>query len=100
MTDAAAEVLLYTRANCHLCAEAKQQLQALQIKSPFRLQEVDIDQDPALRERYNEEVPVVFIHGRKAFKYRINPAQFLERLAAWRRFPPAFDSADEAKGKE
>ena len=85
MKDDSAEDLLYTRANCHLCDEAKQQLRALRKKAPFRFQEVDMDQDPVLRQRYNDEVPVVFIHGRKAFKYRIDPAQFLQRLEEWRR---------------
>ena len=85
MTDDSAEVLLYTRAGCHLCDEAKQLLRELQKKAPFRFQEVDIDQDPELRQRYNEQVPVVFIHGRKAFKYRIDPAQFLKRLVEGRK---------------
>ena len=74
------EVVLYTRAGCHLCDEAKAQLVELQKKAPFALQEVDIDQDPELQRRYNDEVPVIFIHGRKAFKYRIDPRQFLKKL--------------------
>ena len=76
------EVVLYTRAGCHLCDEAKQQLSELRKHAAFTLREVDIDQDPELRQRYNDEVPVLFIHGRKAFKYRINPRQFLRRLQA------------------
>jgi glutaredoxin len=74
------DVLLYTRAGCHLCDEAKQLLRELQKKAPFEFREVDIDQDPELLKRYNEEVPVVFVHGKKAFKYRIDPGQFLKRL--------------------
>ena len=74
------EVVLYTRAGCHLCDEAKDQLRELRRQAAFTLREVDIDQDPALRQRYNDEVPVIFIHGRKAFKYRIDPRQFLKRL--------------------
>ena len=62
------EVLLYTRTNCHLCEEVKLQLRELQKEFPFLFQEVDIDKDPQLRRRYNEEVPVVFVHGKKAFK--------------------------------
>ena len=80
--QAAPQVVLYTRAGCHLCDEAKEQLRELRQKVVFDLQEVDIDQDPALHERYNDEVPVIFIHGRKAFKYRIDPRQFLKRLQA------------------
>ena len=72
--------MLYTRAGCCLCDEAKQVLRELQQKTSFKFREVDIDQDPELRSRYNEEVPVVFIHGKKAFKYRIDPREFLRRL--------------------
>ncbi len=84
MDPAAAEVLLYTRSQCCLCDQAKQQLRELQEQARFQYQEVDIDQDTELRQRYNEEVPVVFIHGKKAFKYRIDPRQFLKRLQAGR----------------
>jgi glutaredoxin len=77
------EVLLYTRAGCHLCDEAKEQLRELRKQAAFTLREVDIDQDPELRQRYNDEVPVIFIHGRKAFKYRLDPRQFLQRLQVY-----------------
>ena len=86
------EVVLYTRVGCHLCDEAKEQIrraQALlsqgvggQAPMPFAFREVDIDLEPDLLKRYNEEVPVVFINGKKAFKYRIDPRQFLKRLRA------------------
>jgi hypothetical protein len=42
---------------------------------------VDIDSDPQLRQRFNDEIPVVFIDGRKAFKYRMDGRQFLRALA-------------------
>lgn len=74
------EVVLYSRAGCHLCEEAKEELARLRRRAAFALREVDIDADPELRRRYNEQVPVIFIHGRKAFKYRIEPGEFLERL--------------------
>ena len=76
------DVVLYTRTRCHLCDEAKEQLRELRKKAAFELREIDIDQDPELQRRYNEEVPVIFINGRKAFKYRIEARRFLERLRA------------------
>ena len=75
-----AAVIFYTRAGCHLCDEAKQQLRELQERVPFEYREIDIDQDPELRQKYNDEVPVIFIHGKKAFKYRIDVKQFVKRL--------------------
>ena len=42
----------------------------------------EIDADAELQARYNEEVPVVFIHGRKAFKFAIDEKKFLKSLRA------------------
>lgn len=74
------EVIVYSRAGCHLCDIVKQQIEQLRGRADFTWREVDIDADPDLRQRYNEEVPVVFIDGRKAFKYHLNERDFLRRL--------------------
>jgi len=62
------EVVVYSRKGCHLCDVVKETLTDVQDAAAFQWHEVDIDTDPELRQRYNEEVPVVFIDGRKAFK--------------------------------
>jgi glutaredoxin len=77
-------VTLYTRAGCHLCDDAKNVLAAAQARAAFDYEERDIDADPELRRLYNEEVPVIAIDGRKAFKYRLDMNEFLKRLAARR----------------
>ncbi|HEY44637.1 MAG TPA: DUF2085 domain-containing protein [Anaerolineae bacterium] len=51
-------VTLYTRKNCHLCDQARSDLQSLQTEFPHELVEIDIDSDPILRQRYMEHVPV------------------------------------------
>jgi hypothetical protein len=66
----------------------KQQLEQLRRRVSFDLEEIDIDQDEALRRLYNDEVPVVMINGRKAFKYRLDPEEFLEKLRARRAEAP------------
>ena len=75
------EVIVYSRRGCHLCDVVKSQLAELQNDRSFDWREFDIDADPELRQKYNDEVPVVFIDGRKAFKYRMDPAKFLKTLA-------------------
>ena len=75
------EVLVYSRKGCHLCDVVKEQLAKLAGRHHFEWREVDIDADAELRQRYNEEVPVVFIDGRKAFKYHLDPEKFLRTLA-------------------
>ncbi len=69
------EIIVYTRVGCHLCEEAKATLESYALA----VQTVDIDQDPQLRERYNECVPVVFMDGRERFRGRIDPV-LLRRL--------------------
>jgi glutaredoxin len=76
------EVILYSRQGCHLCDVVKEALTRLARGGGFVWREVDIDTDPELQRRFNEEVPVVFLDGRKAFKYRMDEAEFLRKLGA------------------
>lgn len=75
------DIVVYSRKGCHLCEVVKETITQLQGKADFRWREVDIDLDPSLRQKYNDEVPVVFIDGRKAFKYHMDQHQFLRVLA-------------------
>ena len=52
-------VTLYTRKECHLCDQARSDLESLQAKYPHRLVEIDIDTDPALLKAYLVEIPVI-----------------------------------------
>ena len=74
------QVVLYTRRGCHLCEIVKESLHKLERHGGFTWQEVDVDSDDQLRRQFTDEVPVVFIDGRKAFKYRMSERDFLRRL--------------------
>jgi glutaredoxin len=76
------KVTLYTRRGCHLCDEAKQVIESVRRSAAFDYEECDIDTDPAWQRLYNEEVPVISIDGKKAFKYRVTASDLLRRLAA------------------
>jgi glutaredoxin len=76
------EVIVYSRKGCHLCEVVKESLIKLQPRGGFTWREVDVDSDAALRRLYSDEVPVVFINGRKAFKYRMDEQEFLRKLAS------------------
>lgn len=52
-------VTLFTRKNCHLCEQAKADLEALQGVVPHRLVEIDIESDPVLHQKYLTEIPVI-----------------------------------------
>jgi glutaredoxin len=74
------DVLLYSRKGCHLCEIVKESLHKLERRGGFVWREVDVDSDDELRRQFTDEVPVVFIDGRKAFKYRMNEQDFLRKL--------------------
>jgi len=65
------DLLIYTRAGCHLCEEARDAIQsaledraARGLPNP-RVVELDIEADPDLHRRYLERIPVVEIDGRR-----------------------------------
>lgn len=74
------EVVVYSRKGCHLCEIVKESLTKLQRRGGFTWREIDVDSDAELRRLYNDEVPVIFIDGRKAFKYRMDEREFLRKL--------------------
>jgi 4a-hydroxytetrahydrobiopterin dehydratase len=72
------DVTVYTRRNCPLCEKAKEAMRASGV--PLRIRDVDIDEDPALRERYTDDVPVIELDGREVFRHRIDPHEFAQRI--------------------
>lgn len=76
------EVVVYSRKGCHLCEIVKETLTKLERRGGFQWREIDVDSNEDLRRQFTDEVPVVFIDGRKAFKYRMDEREFLRRLAS------------------
>ena len=57
-------VRLYARPDCHLCDEARAELESLRAEGfEFQLEEVDIDSDDRLLARFLERIPVVELEG-------------------------------------
>jgi len=81
------EVVVYSRKGCHLCDVVKETLKSLQSEVDFHWREVDIDSSEELLRLYNESVPVVYIDGRKSFKYQMSQQDFLKRLRLSERPP-------------
>ena len=74
------DVTIYSRPGCHLCEEAKAHMAPLLKEFGARLTEINIDDDPELRARYDYDVPVIFLGARKAAKHRVDLAQFRRQL--------------------
>lgn len=74
------EIALYTKADCSLCDEAKAVIQEVQRHLPFSYREIDITTDAAIYEQYREQIPTIFVNGRKAFKFRVTADALIARL--------------------
>jgi len=75
-----AQLLLYTRKDCCLCEEMKSSLMRVAGRVPFTLEEIDVDTSHVLQEKYGNDVPVLFINGRKAFKHRLTARELEKSL--------------------
>ena len=76
------KVEFFTRPGCHLCDDARAALVAEQARTPFDLQEVDIESDDALVREYGLRIPVVVLDGEEAFQYTVDADELATRLRA------------------
>jgi glutaredoxin len=75
-----ATVTIYSRPGCHLCEVAKETMLNAGCEGEFVLEEVNIDDDLSLHDRYDNDIPVIFINGVKVFKHRVDPREFKRKL--------------------
>lgn len=77
------EVVLYTRANCHLCHQTEADLNRLQVAIPHRLSVIDIDQSPDLQDEFGNLIPVVEV-GSIRLEAPISPQELEKALKSAR----------------
>ncbi len=65
-------VELFSKADCHLCDEARDILGRVQQTIPFKLREFKLMPGDPYYEEYRDMVPVVHINKVPAFKYRVS----------------------------
>ena len=72
-------VTLYSRPGCRLCEEARQELESAVPQA--KVEVVDVDSQPALRQRLGLDIPVAESGGRELFRHRFDPAcvEWLQR---------------------
>jgi glutaredoxin len=74
-------LVVYTRPECHLCAEAIEALIALRGEGyRFDLHEIDIESDETLLRRLLEKIPVVEIDGEAVSELVLDEAAVRARL--------------------
>ncbi|WAH95811.1 glutaredoxin family protein [Arthrobacter sp. MMS18-M83] len=74
------DVVLLTKADCHLCAAARDAVERVTSSLGLAWSERSIDTDPALRERYAEEIPVVLVDGIQRDFWKIDEARLVRVL--------------------
>lgn len=77
------DVVVVSRAGCHLCAQMEQVVSAVLAEPPAhrgrrgRLRVADLDQlgreDPALLERWTTQVPVLLVDGQEVAHWSVDP---------------------------
>ncbi|MBI4535012.1 MAG: glutaredoxin family protein [Ignavibacteriae bacterium] len=73
-------VELYSKDDCQLCEEAKEVLEKVRQEIPYTLHEIMLKPGEEFYEEYKEQIPVVHIDKRFAFKFRVNEHMFKIRL--------------------
>ena len=72
-------VVLVTKADCHLCQEARDAVGRVTASLGLSWSEEQVDHQPELRERYAEEIPVVLVDGVQRDFWKIDETR-LERV--------------------
>ena len=75
------KVVIYSRPGCHLCDEAKQNIVAAGHADEYTLDEINIESDPDLINRYQHDIPVITINGVEMFRHRLTVEQFQSAIA-------------------
>lgn len=73
---------LYTRSNCHLGNDLRAICLRLAEELALDLVEVNVETDPDLQMRFGAEIPLLFVEGRKAVRFRTSERE-LRQILNW-----------------
>lgn len=77
-----ARVTLYGRPGCHLCDDARAVIARVCADLGESFTEVDVDSDPALLDRFGEEIPVTFVDGAQHDFWRVSETRLRAALGS------------------
>ncbi len=75
-------VTLIGRPGCHLCEDARKVVERVTADLGVGYEELSIDDDPALRAEYAEQIPVVLVDGKQHTFWRVDEARLRKALSA------------------
>jgi glutaredoxin len=68
------KITLLSRPGCHLCAQVRESIDKLvSMHADVLIDEIDIDQNAELRDKYHDVVPVVLVDGQERFREVVDP---------------------------
>lgn len=76
------EVTVYHREGCHLCHRLLDELRPLRGRLGFTLKVVDIDDDPALVQRFGLKIPVVAVEDEMVCCHHLDADALEDALAS------------------
>ena len=77
--------VLYSRPGCGLCEEMLSELAALPAAQGIPVDVLDVDREPAVKQRYGHKIPVLFLAGELVCHGRLDPDEVHKALAYHRR---------------
>ncbi|HLS25906.1 MAG TPA: glutaredoxin family protein [Beutenbergiaceae bacterium] len=78
--SATPRVQLVVREQCHLCEQARRVVQSVCASVGADWEELDVDADPDLRNRYGELVPVVLVDGEQVGYWQVDAGRLKSAL--------------------
>jgi glutaredoxin len=76
-----ARVVVLTRQGCHLCDQAIEVVAGVCAETGDSYATHDVDGDPELVRRYNDQLPVIFVDGAQHDFWHVDPARLRAALS-------------------
>lgn len=80
--DDAPAVIFYTRPGCHLCDRIRPRVAELAAEYGVPMRIRNVEADPRWEQQFGTQIPVVFVDGTKACKYRLDESRLRRLLDA------------------
>lgn len=75
-------VVVMSRAGCHLCEQAEQDVERICGELGVSWSAADVDSDPEWRAEYGDQVPVILIDGVEHGYWRVEEERFRKALVS------------------
>ncbi len=70
----------YTKDDCHLCDVAMEIVLKVNKTLEFNIEKVDITATEELMNEFGEKIPMIYVNGKPAFKYKVDEVSLIEKI--------------------